>query len=464
MVKTYLLLPTTFLLLWLSAPQHFNLHLTSVTKNSRANTEFNTSDFNINSPLPRQVRDKFLGDDDGSPMGLNPLKNPLGKESGYKIKTIVIDAGHGGRDGGCSGANSREKEITLSVAKKVKTAIQGQFPDMRVIMTRDKDVFIPLHKRAKIANQNGADLFLSIHCNYIRNAAHIHGSESYVLGLHKAEENLAVAKRENEVVYLEEDYQTNYGFDPNSPAGHILLAAYQNANLEQSILFAEKIEKYIKQQTSHKSRGVRQAGFYVLRETTMPSVLLETGYLSNAEDEAYLLTHAGQKGIVDAIVQALTDYKYQMESEKGEVVRENIPPRRTTRPQPATNLTIVKKPAITPPSDQTDFTPKSGTTTPKVVRTHTPVASAHVDFRVQLAASQVKLNLQNSNWTKVPYHVDQVIESGMYKYQVKHFHSFAEAKKAMQKIKASGFGEGFIVAYQGTKKINIQKARRLTGE
>lgn len=306
MAKTFLLIPTTFLTLWLSGISGFNFPLTKVDKPTIEKSIVETSDF----------------------------------KSEYKVKTIVIDAGHGGRDGGCSGAHSLEKEINLKIAKKVKAGIERKFPEMTVIMTRDKDVFIPLHKRAKIANENEADLFLSIHCNAIKSTRHIHGSETYVLGLHNAKRNLEVAKRENDVVFMEEDYEQNYGFDPNSPAGHIMMSAFQNSNLEQSILFAEKIETHIKLQTPHRSRGVKQAGFHVLREVSMPSVLLETGYLTSKKDEEFLSNEQGQNYISGAIVNALSDFKKQVETG----IQQEIPRNQFANNPPAARKKLNLKP------------------------------------------------------------------------------------------------------------------------
>ena len=232
--------------------------------------------------------------------------------SNYRIRTVVIDPGHGGHDPGCLGHNSREKHIVLAIGKHLAAGLKAQYPNLNIIMTRSTDVFVPLHERASIATDNKADLFISLHCNaFSRTAAQ--GTETYVLGLHATKENLEVAKRENDAILLEDNYKENYGYDPNSPEAHIMFSMFQNAFLEQSIAFAEKVQEQARNQTGLKDRGVKQAGFLVLRYATMPSVLVETGYLTNASDEAYLMTDTGQLQMANAIQSAFGEYKREME-------------------------------------------------------------------------------------------------------------------------------------------------------
>ena len=233
----------------------------------------------------------------------------------YQIKTVVIDPGHGGHDPGCLGGNSREKHLALAISLKLAREMQAAFPQIKVILTRDSDIFIPLHERAAIANRNKADLFISIHCNYMPGSSATHGSETYVMGLHTAQHNLKVAKRENAAILLEVDYERNYDYDPNSPEGHILLSMFQNAYLEQSILFAERVEQNFAV-SNRKSRGVKQAGFVVLKETAMPSVLVETGFLSSISEEAFLMQEEGQQIIANAILTAFEEYKAVVEGGK----------------------------------------------------------------------------------------------------------------------------------------------------
>ena len=236
----------------------------------------------------------------------------------YQVKTVVLDAGHGGKDDGCSGKHSKEKHLALDITLALGKAIETYYPSIEVIYTRTEDVFIPLYERAAIANASEADLFISIHCNALgAKLAYIRGTETFVMGLEESEHNTEVARRENESILLEEDYQQNYdGFDPNSNEGHIFLSMFQNAFLDRSILLAEKIEKHVSRNTKRKSRGVRQAAFVVLKETTMPSVLIETGFLTNSKDEVFLSSAAGQEQIASAVFQAFKEYKKEVEQEE----------------------------------------------------------------------------------------------------------------------------------------------------
>ncbi len=231
----------------------------------------------------------------------------------YKVKTVVIDAGHGGKDPGCRGKRSEEAEIALNVALELGRIIRENLPDVKVIYTRDKDKFVELHDRAGIANRANADLFLSIHCN--AGPSHVHGTETYTMGLHSSEGNLEVAKRENSVILQETDYKENYdGFDPQSPQAHILFSLFQHAFMEQSLKLAQKIEDQFVKRVGRTSRGVKQAGLLVLWKTTMPSALIEIGFLTNPQEEAYLLDKTNQVYIASAIYRAVKEYKQEIES------------------------------------------------------------------------------------------------------------------------------------------------------
>lgn len=242
------------------------------------------------------------------------IKESQKSEKPFEVKTVVIDAGHGGHDPGCSGANSREKHIALAISQKLALYMRERFPNLQVILTRDEDVFIPLQERAAIANRNNADMFISIHCNYMPGSGATKGTETYVMGLHTANENLEVAKRENAAILHEDNYVENYGgYDPNSTEGHIMLSMFQNAFLEQSILLADKVEKKFGE-SERKTRGVKQAGFLVLRETAMPSILVEAGFLSSKYEEGFLKTEEGQEVIANSILEAFVEYKYEVEA------------------------------------------------------------------------------------------------------------------------------------------------------
>ncbi len=231
----------------------------------------------------------------------------------YRVQTVVIDAGHGGKDPGTHGKKHREKDITLAIALELGDVIEQYMPNVKVIYTRKTDVFIPLDERAAIANRNNADLFISIHCNAISKAS-MHGTETYCMGAHVNKGNLDVAKRENSTILLEKDYLQKYdGFNPKSPLAHIFFSNMQSAHITNSLRFASHVEDQFARRGGRVSRGVKQAGFIVLWKTAMPSALIETGYLTNAEEEKYLASKKGQVYLASAIYRAFRDYKEEME-------------------------------------------------------------------------------------------------------------------------------------------------------
>lgn len=235
-------------------------------------------------------------------------------EAPNQLRTVVIDAGHGGKDPGCHGRDNNEKKVVLRIALALGRIIKEELPRTRVIFTRSSDRFIELNERSAIANRNRADLFISIHCNASPSSHGVYGTETYTMGLHKTEGNLDVARRENSVILQEANYQRTYkGFDPNSPLAHIMLANYQHAFMGSSINFAQKLERSFRRHSGRTSRGVKQAGFLVLWRTTMPSVLIETGYLTNADEEQLLSSPDGQESIAQAIYKAFVQYKSEIE-------------------------------------------------------------------------------------------------------------------------------------------------------
>ena len=231
------------------------------------------------------------------------------------IRTIVLDAGHGGKDPGCSGSSGvREKNIALKIVLALGKKIKEEYPNIKVYYTRQTDVFVNLHERSAIANRNRANLFISVHCNS-HPSKKFKGTETYTMGLHKTGENLDVAKRENSVILQEKDYRKTYnGFDPNSPLAHIMMANYQSAFMNNSLKFAQKIERQFKRYSDRTSYGVKQAGFLVLWETAMPSVLVEVGFLTNPNEEDYLSSLDGQDEVAKSIFRAFKSYKEEIEN------------------------------------------------------------------------------------------------------------------------------------------------------
>lgn len=242
------------------------------------------------------------------------------KKTDFKVRTVIIDAGHGGKDPGTSGSRTKEKDIVLDVALKLGGYINEHLPDVKVIYTRKTDVFVELGERARIANKNDADVFISIHANSlprsvsVQRKAAIYGTETYVMAERNSSRNLEVAKRENSVILLEEDYEKKYDFDPKSPESLILFSLTQSAFQEKSIYLANKIEEQFGQRAGRRSNGVKQSSLYLMWSTTMPSVLVEIGYLSNPKEENELNDSSVQGNIASGIFRAFRDYKNDIES------------------------------------------------------------------------------------------------------------------------------------------------------
>ena len=282
--------------------------------------------------------------------------------------TVVIDPGHGGRDPGAVGANSLEKNIVLAVGLKLGELIRNNHPDVRVIYTRSTDVFVPLHERAAIANRANADLFISIHCNAIggARAATAQGAEVFVLGMHRSDDNLAAAKRENSVIFLEEDYAIRYaGFDPNDPVSYIIFEFLANEHLDRSIHFASLVQHQLVGRANRINRGVRQAGFLVLREVAMPSVLVELGFISNPVEERFMMSREGQTILANAIYEGFRQYLADHQ-------RRTSLPVAVTQPQPTPQpqVTVTHTPTIVEP-----------------VQNVQPIATGVREFRIQFLSS-----------------------------------------------------------------------------
>jgi N-acetylmuramoyl-L-alanine amidase len=226
-----------------------------------------------------------------------------------QLRTVVIDPGHGGHDPGAVSGETREKDLVLSVGLRLGNKIKNSFPGVKVIYTRSKDVFIPLHERAAIAIKNKADVFISIHANYVAESR-VRGTETFTLGLHRSQENLEVAKKENAVILMEDDYSANYqGFDPRETESYIMFENLQSEYQSQSIELASLIQSAFTKNIGLVNRGVKQAGFLVLRQTSMPSVLVEMGFISNPTERGLLSSEAGREKISESIFQAFSNYK-----------------------------------------------------------------------------------------------------------------------------------------------------------
>lgn len=377
----------------------------------------------------------------------------------FTIDTVVIDAGHGGHDPGTIGySKTHEKNIALQVSLKVGAYIKENFPKVKVLYTRDKDVFIELHERSNIANKNKADLFISIHCNAFTSTS-AYGTEVFVLGLHKEKENLDVAIRENSVILQEDNHESNYdGFDPKSPEALILMSIQTSAFLDQSISLAQKIDSQFKNKVNRSSRGIKQAGFVVLYKSAMPSVLVELGFISNKNEETFLTTEEGQSYMASAIYRAFKDYKIEYEKNGPSGLTNTQMPAPDNTPEPPKT---VDKPAPTPPKTDPKPIDKPATDTPVANKpadkpVNTPPAANKVVFKIQFLASDKELPKTAPELKKVK-DWEMIKADKLYKYLTGSVDSYEAALKLQKEVRAS-FPEAFMVAYKNGVRITIKEA------
>lgn len=243
-----------------------------------------------------------------SAAGWLSFHTPPPRSEDGKIHKLVIDAGHGGHDPGALGKKSKEKDVALAVAGQLRDILKAKMPDMEVVMTRDDDTFVDLYKRGEYVAENDADFFMSIHCNSSENKQ-AHGTETYLLGLHAEDAAMKVMMKENKSILLEDDYQANYdGFDPTSPQAYIFFQYLAQVYITESTMLAEKIQKQIASKEGRLDRGVKQAGFVVLWKSSSPSILVETGFISNEEEEKFLVSEDGQNFLATTLYKALKEY------------------------------------------------------------------------------------------------------------------------------------------------------------
>lgn len=360
-----------------------------------------------------------------------------------KIRTVVIDAGHGGKDSGALGEKSKEKDLALAISLKAGKYIEERIPDVKVIYTRTTDVFLPLHERAKIANDNDADLFISIHINSSPNEA-ASGTESLVLGLHRTNENFEVAKRENQVILLEEDYSVNYeGFDPNSEESYIMFSLMQYVYDENSINFADAMQYQLRERVGRKDRGVKRQGLLVLAQSAMPGVLIELGFISNKKEEEFLMSDEGQDYLASAIFRAFRDYKQLMENSPT-TVTESVKPDTV---KTAKNSSTDQQTAI------------NSTTTIKNTFSAEEIDS--ILFKVQILFAENKID-RNTDVFKDFKDIEEISVDGKYKYLVGAKTNYSEAVEYSKIIK-NRYPGAFIVAVCKGKIIPLSEALKIKG-
>jgi N-acetylmuramoyl-L-alanine amidase len=334
---------------------------------------------------------------------------------------IVIDAGHGGRDSGAQGSISFEKNIALAIALKTGEYIEQNLSNVTVLYTRKNDSFPELYERATFANKNNADLFISIHANWA-NTRNIRGTETFIMGLAQDEQNLAVAMKENEVIMLENDYSTKYeGFDPKSPESYIMFTLMQNIYQGQSTSLATKIQSEYKESIKRTDRGVKQAGFVVLFMTTMPSVLTETGFITNPEEEKFLNSKQGQDFIASSIFRACREYVNELDSKSGiSAVKDQKPEEISNQTTTSVNL------------------------------------SAKILYMVQITASASQTEVKPENFKGLT-DVIEINSADRFKYASGRFTDYDEAVKYRKKLTDS-YPDAFVIAIKENKIVPLQQA------
>jgi N-acetylmuramoyl-L-alanine amidase len=374
-------------------------------------------------------------------LGAAPSNNPVhsAQKDAKRINVVVIDPGHGGKDYGASVGNAKEKDIVLDLALRVGKSINATYPDIKVIYTRTKDVFIPLYDRANIANKNKADLFISIHVNGTDKTS-VQGTETFVLGEHRSKDNFEVMKKENSVILLEDDYITTYeGFDPHSSESEIMFVNAQSEYLDQSIMFASEIQYQFRQNAKRIDRSVKQAGFLVLRMVAMPSVLIEVGFISHPNERNYMLSEQGKSALSTSIFNAFKDYKKKIENKSNFVVhseKNNSPVASTGTNINTETLETVNKPAVT--------------------KTNTAPNSGNIHFSVQIAASKKKMETSPSNF-KGENNVFRIESKDLTRYYTGKYNNYEDAVNEKKRIEKK-FPEAFVVAFENNEIISVKKA------
>jgi len=351
-------------------------------------------------------------------LSLSAFVSDNNKREGW---VIVIDAGHGGRDPGAKGSFSYEKNITLAIALKTGEYIKKNLKNVTVVYTRVNDSTLNLSDRPKVANKVNADLFISIHANWAK-SKNIKGTETFIMGLTQDEQNLEVAMKENEVIYLEKDYSTKYeGFDPKSPESYVMFTLMQNIYQEQSTGLASKIQTQYKDNNKRYDRGVKQAGFWVLYNTTMPSVLTETGFISNPEEEKYLNSKEGQDNIAASLFKACLDYITEIDSKSG-----------------ISTVASQKK----EPSNMAEYIEAK--------------ENEEILFMVQVATSSGKSDISPANFKGLT-DILEVNSTDRFRYLTGRFNDYNLAVKYRKKLEDI-FPDAFVVAVKGNKILPLQQA------
>lgn len=377
---------------------------------------------------------------------------PVWAQTSGKTFKVVIDAGHGGQDPGCIGLTLKEKDVNLDMALRVGKLISENCPDVQVIYTRSTDVFIELYRRAQIANNNHADLFISFHCNASENHAG-NGVETFVMGLAKSEANQAVARKENAAILKEKNYKNNYdGFNPDSPESYVIFSLYSSAYLNKSITIADKVQRNLVSISHLTDRGVKQAGYWVLYKVAMPSILIEMGFLTNPTDDAFLSKKSNLDRYAAGIYNAFADYA---SATTGTQYKHLPTGAKTSEPE---KVAKEVKPVEESTPKATEAAPSADIQAPAVAPEN-KAADQGIRFKVQFLASPNKIAANDSRLQGVP-NVGYYQENGLWKYTAGNETSYEAASEILTQVKKK-HGDAFMVAFNGDKKISVNEARQL---
>ena len=377
---------------------------------------------------------------------------PVWAQTTGKTFKVVIDAGHGGQDPGCIGLTLKEKDVNLDMALRVGKLISENCPDVQVIYTRTTDVFIELYRRAQIANNSHADLFISFHCNASENHAG-NGVETFVMGLAKSEANQAVARKENAAILKEKNYQNNYdGFNPDSPESYVIFSLYSSAYLNKSITIADKVQKNMVSISHLTDRGVKQAGYWVLYKVAMPSILIEMGFLTNPTDDAFLSKKSNLDKYAAGIYNAFAEYA---SATTGTQYKHLPTGAKASEPE---KVAKEVKPAeeLTPKISESN--PSAEIQKPTAAQDNKPTEQG-IRFKVQFLASPDKIASNDKRLQGVP-NVSYYQENGLWKYTAGNESTYEAASEILAQVKKK-YGDAFMVAFNGDKKISVSEARQL---
>jgi len=370
-----------------------------------------------------------------------------------QVRTVVIDAGHGGKDPGNLGTRrykKAEKDVALAVALKVEQYIKQRFPDIKVIMTRRTDIYPTLHERTVIANRAQGDVFISIHCDAAENRS-AYGSSTYVMGKDHDDEN-RVAMRENSVILQEDNKDVYEGFDPSKPESYIMLTMFQYAFIQQSVELAQTVQNAFRNDVGRKDRGVKQQPLYVTSRTAMPSILIELGFLTNSAEEDFLMTDEGQDKMAQAIARSFAQYKVRREGgTPGEPVAPPTPKTEVLQTEPAAQ----EVPKVEAPKQETLAVVAEAKPAP--AETPSSAAVSDVYFTVQLSVSGLLKSVIESPFDALKG-VFYVKDGRLYRYLYGRYGSRDAALTALQEARQKGFPDAFMVAYKGTTRITLDEA------